>query len=307
MNRQEIQLQKLSQLAGAGRLTRFLHNPFKYLYAMYLIHIHYPATHKGSLKTTGLFFGGNMQVLLPAATDIYLTGGKTHDSEIRLAKYLSQNLENGQHFLDIGAHFGYFTLMASSLVGNEGRVLAIEPSKGSFNVLNSNTSGNQNVATRNNAVSDKLEQVSFYEFPVLYSEYNALNIEKFETEEWIKKNNPEKTTVNAVTIDALIAETGINPDIIKIDVEGAEVQAISGGSKTWQTGKAIVIMEYLDEEEQSSYTDAADILYNNSYHSYMIKEDGELEEVTDILSYMRQNNLTSENIVFKKNNKTELK
>lgn len=303
MSRQEIQLQKLEQLALGSKLKRLLHNPFRYLYAMSLIHFVYPTTHKGSLRKADLFFGGDMEVLLPAATDIYLTGGKTHDSEIRLAKYMIANLKSGQHFLDIGAHFGYFTLLAASIVGSDGRVVAVEPAKGSFDVLRRNTAGVKALDIIHNAVSNEVGKVSFYEFPVLYSEYNALDIEKFKTESWMAKNPPVKTEVAATTIDKIINEQNIQPEMIKIDVEGAEAQALSGGLNTWANGAATVIMEYLDEGDASSYVDAANILFKQGYKSHIIDKNGRLIEVSDILSAMRSNNMSSENIVFKKDNK----
>lgn len=293
----------MEQLATGGKLTRLLHSPVRYIYAMLLLKLAYPFTRKGSLKKAPLFFGGDMQVLLPAATDIYLTGGKTHESEIRLAKYLVQNLKEGDAFLDVGAHFGYFTLMASALVGNSGKVLAIEPSKGSFELLKGNVEGNKNISIFHRAVSDKQETVDFYEFPILYSEYNALDIEKFQGEDWIKKYNPAKTSVAAVTIDGFLQENNCRPAMIKIDVEGAEVQAINGGVTTWAASKPVLVMEYLDEGEESSYATAADMMYSNGYQSYMILQDGTLQETTDVLGYMRSKNMTSENVVFKKDNK----
>lgn len=300
MDKHSIQLQMVEQLAGAGKLSRLLHNPARYLYAMMLSKCIYPLTHKGALKNAPLFFGGEMQVLLPAATDIYLAGGKTHSSEIRLAKFMINNLQPGANFLDIGAHFGYFTLLASSLVGDTGKVYAIEPASETFNLLQQNTSANSNVQTFHKAVSDKGEMVSFYEFPVLYSEYNTLDVEKFLKEDWIKKYNPHKTEVQATTIDGFLDENGLNPAMIKIDVEGAEVQAIKGGSHTWQEGSPVLVMEYLDEGNESSYTQAADIMYGYGYTSYMITNEGTLAETRDVLTYMRERGMTSENIVFKK-------
>lgn len=300
MNKHSIQLQKVEQLAGAGKLSRLLHNPARYLYAMMLSKCIYPLTHKGVLKNAPLFFGGEMKVLLPAATDIYLAGGKTHSSEIRLAEFMINNLQPGDNFLDIGAHFGYFTLLASSLVGDTGRVYAIEPANETFNLLQQNTSANSNVQTFHKAVSDKRELVSFYEFPVLYSEYNALNVDKFLKEDWIKKYNPQKTEVQATTIDGFLDENGLNPAMIKIDVEGAEVQAIKGGSHTWQRKSPVLVMEYLDEGNESSYTQAADVMHGYGYISYMITNEGTLEETRDVLTYMRERGMTSENIVFKK-------
>lgn len=302
LNKQGIQLQQVERLARAGKLARLLHNPMRYCYAMMRSKLIYPLTHKGVLRRAPLFFGGEMKVLLPAATDIYLAGGKTHSSEIRLAKYMIANLKPGDVFLDIGAHFGYFTLLAASLVGNTGMVYAIEPARETFGLLKDNAAGQPNTRLFHNAVSDRNGMVSFYEFPVLYSEYNTLEVEKFLKEAWIKKYNPQKTEVQAVTIDDFLKDNDFIPSMIKIDVEGAEKQAISGGAKTWTTQSPALVMEYLDEGDTSSYAAAAALMYRHGYKSYVIGERGDLIEAGNILSFMREHNMTSENIVFKKSN-----
>lgn len=294
-------LKNVERLAAAGVLSRFLAHPVKYVNAMTLLKFIYPFTRKGSLRSAELFWGDTMKVLLPAATDIYLTGGKTHESETRLAKYLIKNLAEGDTFLDIGAHFGYFTLLAAHLVGNIGKVHGIEPAKGTFDVLKDNVSGKGNINVHHNAVSDKEETVSFHEFPVLYSEYNAMNVDKFAQEEWMQKHRPEKTEVQAVTIDGFIRDKKISPAIIKIDVEGAEEQAILGGKETWAGISPIVIMEYLsDEGVDTPYGRAEKILKENGYKSYVITKEGETEQADDILSVMSRMGSTSENIVFKR-------
>lgn len=298
-----MQLNKLERLAHGGKLTRLLHNPARYTYAMFLSKFLYPLTHKGVLKQAPLFFGGAMQVVLPAATDIFLTGGKTHDSEIRLARFMIAHLSEGHVFVDVGAHFGYFTLLAAQLVGVSGKVLSVEPSIGSHGLLAGNVSGHNNISIHHNAVSDKSETVTFFEFPVLYSEYNALDVDKFKHSDWIKKYNPTEQKVQAVTIDDFVRNNNITPDMIKIDVEGAEVQAINGGSGTWQNMSPLLVVEYLDEGDTSSYTKAAEAMYSHGYSSYMILSDGALEHTNDVLGYMRQRGITSENVVFKKDNK----
>lgn len=298
-----LQLQRVEQLAVGSKLSRLLHNPARYIYAMLMLKLLYPITRKGSLKKTPLFFGGNMTVLLPAATDIYLAGGKTHDSEIRLAKFMIANLQPGDTFVDIGAHFGYFTLMASKLVGSKGKVYSVEPSTGSFDLLKQNIKGSSNISIYHNAISDINEEVKFFEFPILYSEYNALDIDKFKHEDWIKKYNPQETKVQAVTIDGFVQQHSCKPTIIKIDVEGAEVKAIRGGAETWKTQMPMLVMEYLDEGDESPYTIAANLMKEYGYHSYTITADGTMQQVDDIAGYMRAGNMTSENVVFKKHNK----
>src|SRR5690606_14202120 len=152
----------------------------------------------------------------------YLTGGKSHSSEIRLAKYLILHLERGDHFLDIGAHFGYFTLLASEIVGTNGKVYAFEPSKKNMRLLRMNSNNRSNIKIFGEAVSDVRGGVQFYEFPNLYSEYNSMNIEQFETESWFSAYQPVKLDIPSTTIDIIIKEGAIVPKIIKVDVEGSE-------------------------------------------------------------------------------------
>ncbi len=68
--------------------------------------------------------------------------------------------------LDIGAHSGFYSLLLSRLVGDEGRVFAFEPLPANFRILEENLSLNQiqNVVVRREAVSDRSGEISF-EFP----------------------------------------------------------------------------------------------------------------------------------------------
>lgn len=296
------QLKRVEQLSEGSKVTRFFNSPSKYIEAMYLRHVSYPKTHKGTLKKAPLFFGGEMEVLLPAATDVYLAGGKTHSSEIRLARFLIANLKEGGNFLDIGAHFGYFTLLAANIVGDKGTVNSIEPARETYNLLVKNTTSKKNVTTHHVAIADAASEVTFFEFPILYSEYNALSIEQFEHEDWIKTNPPTETKVKAVSIDSFLATSTHKPDIIKIDVEGAEVQAIKGAKTYLENNSPIIVLEYLLKDD-SNYNDATLLLAGYGYKSCMIKRNGELEHTTDIEAYMNDNNMTSENVVFIKENK----
>ena len=62
----------------------------------------------GSMTMRGrLFTGDQIQIPLPAGLDLFLAGIKTHDSEVRLTRYLLKNLTRGQTFLDAGAPLGY--------------------------------------------------------------------------------------------------------------------------------------------------------------------------------------------------------
>lgn len=183
-------LNKVTKLANYTKIQRFLHHPFKYIFAMYFREFIYPKTKQEKIVTAPLFYGEEMKIALPASMDIYLTRGKSHFSETRLASFLLKNLENGAHFLDIGAHFGYFTLLAAKVVGLKGKVYSFEPSEKSFNLLKLNTEKRKNISCFNQAVSDKEGEITFYQFPVLYSEYNSMDIAQYENEAWFQNLSP---------------------------------------------------------------------------------------------------------------------
>jgi len=293
------QLQQVQRLATSGKAARALHHPIRYLNAMAFLKMVYPRTHKGVFKKATTFFGQPMELLLPAATDIYLTGGKTHDSEIRLAAFMINTIQPGQTYIDIGAHFGYYTLLAAKLTGSSGKVFAFEAAKNTFGVLNRNAAGLQQVKAMHNAVSDSSETISFYEFPVLYSEYNSMNVGQFENEAWINKYKPAKTEVKAVRLDDFVKQQQVVPSFIKIDVEGAEDKVIAGGLETFGKHAPVIVMEFLSAERLNApHQAAANLLKELGYKTYIINKEGKQEVITDIGSYFAANDIESDNIVF---------
>ena len=92
---------------------------------------------------------------MPADLDIFLLSGKTPDSEIRLTRFLIKNLKEGNIFIDAGAHLGFYSLLASMLIGAKGKVYSIEASKAVFGVLKRNTRQKKNIRPYNLAVALK--------------------------------------------------------------------------------------------------------------------------------------------------------
>jgi FkbM family methyltransferase len=293
-------LQSVEYLATANKLQRFLASPWRYINSVVFRQTVYRWTKRGKLALAQTFFQTPMTLLLPAATDIYLTGGKTHPSEIRLTKFLMQHLKEGDTFFDVGAHFGYFSLLAAKCIGSKGKVLAFEPSKSTFELLQKNTAVHPNIEIFNNAISNIFEVISFYEFPVLYSEYNTMDGARFNHEDWFLKY-AIKVDVLALTLDRIF-EKGHTPNLIKIDVEGAEGSVIEGAKKLLHETNPIVIMEYLTAAEYNndSHVAATKLLLSLGYQTHYIQEDGGLVEVETIDAYLKEVNLDSDNIVFLK-------
>lgn len=295
------QLDTVDRLASGSKIRRFLNKPYKYVYAILFKELVYPRSKKGLKTSAKLFYGKDMIAYLPASTDIYLTGGKSHPSEIRLAKFLISCLEKGDHFLDIGAHYGYFSLLASQLVGTEGRVVSYEPSSLTFTLLQENAQVEKNISVYNEAVSDHIGRISFYEFPNLYSEYNAADIEQFNKEDWYGDFKPREVKVSCTTLDSITAGGAFNPRLIKIDVEGGENKVVSGGIDFLKNNSPRLILEFLSAQRgNAEHQKALNQLRGLGYISHIISGSGGLEIVQDIDSYLDSKHLESDNIVFVK-------
>jgi FkbM family methyltransferase len=296
-----LQLQRVERLATAPKLMRLLRMPGRYLYAIGFRLLRYRVTKRGVAQQAQTFFGTPMTVVLPAGTDIYLTGGKTHDSEVRLARFLIQHLPPGGVFADVGAHFGYFSLLAARLVGAQGQVVSFEASATTHAVLATNVAAVPVIQAHHRAVSNRQELVSFYEFPVLYNEFNSLDVKQFAEEKWYGEFKPTKIEVLAVTLSEFFTAAARLPDIIKIDVEGAEYKVIQGASALLSRSAPAVVLEYLEPKRHNTeHQQAAALLRSLGYHTHRIGSEGELIACPDLDAYLQAEQIDSDNFVFMK-------
>lgn len=297
------EFKKVEKLATGSKLSRLLANPYKYLTSVIYNKFLYKISDLGLERTTRLFFGKVITVRLPAGTDIYVTGGKSHSSELRLANYLIKNLKTGNTFVDVGAHIGYFSLLASEIVGPDGIVLSFEPAQRSFQLLQKNSADCANISIFRNVVSDNNEQEDFFELPTVYSEYNSINVEQYSDEKWFSAVKIEKSSVRSVTLDKIALDYNVTPDIIKIDVEGAEFKVLTGATNVLNSCHPIIIMEYLsDSRENSNHVKAISFLQNLGYNYYLIDDNGSLMHINNLEAYLKSKNLESDNLVFLNSN-----
>jgi FkbM family methyltransferase len=310
----EKNLAQVENLADASKMQRFFHNPWRYAWSQIFRTLIYPYTKKGIIKEAQTFTGYPLSILLPSGLDIYLTGGKTHDSEIRLARYiinhyrlphseitkLQDSDSNRCHaFIDVGAHVGYFSLIASVLLEKKGQIFTFEAAKGTFDLLEKNLKSRNNIQTFHNAVTDIETDLTFFEFPVSHSEYNTLHNEQFKNEGWYQKFKPKKIIVKGITLDSIVQKFDLKNPLIKIDTEGAEAQVIKGGLETFKTQNPIIIMEFLTKNNEG-HKEAYDILINLNYQPYTINKNGFLNPLADVNNYFATCGLESDNFVFLK-------
>ena len=249
---------------------------------------------------TRTFWGAPITVPLPAGADIYLTGGKTHSSERRLTKYLLLHLTTSAQVIDIGAHIGFYSMLAAEIASN-GKVFAIEPASGSFKLLRKNVAPLDNCVPLNIAISEASKPVRFYEYDVLHSEYNTLEAEQFQNEEWHVASNVNSKLIQSDSLDDFCEENRIKPDFIKIDVEGGELKVLEGGRNILSRHNSTIVIEFVCAARKNiNHIKAEKLLISLRYSSFVINELGELATVVDVERYLQNSKLESDNIVFKK-------
>ncbi len=242
-----------------------------------------------------------MRLQLPSSTDIFLVGVKTHPSELRLARFLLNSLQEGSIFIDVGAHCGYYTLLASELVGPNGKVFAFEAAPFTFALLHANTTRRANVTCHNLAISDAVGKLSFCEFPALYSEYNALDVSPFEKERWFARYPPRIVEVSARTLDSLFLSVPEAPVFLKIDVEGAEERVVRGARQMLVQFSPIVIVEYVSEHRGNAPHQQAEKFLNElGYSAFRIDDAGQLQPLRNVSRFLSESGEESDNLVFLK-------
>lgn len=294
------QLDYRALLAQGSKGKRFLYSPMRYVYGIFQREVAYRFLSYSPMVKANTFFDTSMNIQLPAGLDIYLLNTKSHDSEIRLCKFIVKNLNQGDQFVDVGAHFGFYSLFASHLVGSEGLVLSIEGSPNSYKILESNILDQTNIVGVQRALGSDDSTILFVEYPVQYSEYNSIAKEGQRINTAL---NPKITKVIQTSLSKLMSTHDIHPKIIKIDVEGGEYDVLKGGHDYLKTAKyGMIAMEYLisHDDSFSIYDRACQLMDKLKYQIHIIKIDGSLLQIPwdKVSENLRLRNLDSDNIVF---------
>ncbi len=140
--------------------------------------------------------------------------------EPHVSALIAAHLRPGDTFWDVGANAGYHTLMASRVVGPTGRVLAIEADPDTCRLLREQMELNQvsNCEVLHAAVSGSDEPVTLMRQPNnLQSAIGTVT------------SAGEPLEVPGVALDSLADRAG-RPDVVKMDIEGAEIFALPGGA-----------------------------------------------------------------------------
>lgn len=154
--------------------------------------------------------------------------------------HLEDFVPEGSTVIDVGANLGLYTVVAAKLVGPRGRVIAVEPSAATFELLRHNVAlnGLGNVTLVNKALSDGVGAARLYHIAGAPNYSLGAPADPGTAYE----------DVETVSLDRLVTDCGAaDVSCVKIDVEGAEHLVVRGGTGCLARWRPAVIFEVNDE------------------------------------------------------------
>jgi FkbM family methyltransferase len=180
---------------------------------------------------------------------------------------LRQLLKPGMTFVDAGANMGLYSVFAARRVSPGGTVVAIEPSGREFEILQKNVKLNAltNVRMRRKALSDRASELELSVAPQGRSGHNTLGAFGYDTP------LDHRERVQAEKLDDLVHSEGlVRVDVIKMDIEGAEMAALRGAAETLGQFKPVLLIELSDRSLQHQETSSREVLAMLEQKGYRI-------------------------------------
>ncbi len=197
-------------------------------------------------------------------------------SDINGISFLKKTLKKDNVFIDIGANIGAYTLIASKLVEKTGMVIAFEPVNTINKMLIENIMMNDltNITVEKKAVYDQNTNLELF----ISNEQN-MGMSSILNH---SHESGEKQKIEAITLDNYVQLKKLAKiDLVKIDIEGAEIHALKGMKQSLVKFKPTLIIEISDGilENSSVKSNAIyDFLFDLNYVPYNIDEKGNIKD-----------------------------
>jgi FkbM family methyltransferase len=219
-----------------------------------------------------------------ADTSVGLSILHTRRYEPHVTAFMREHIRSGMTVIDVGANIGFFTMLASKLVGESGSVFAFEPNSENLRLLLLDIKQNNcgNVRVFGVALSNCMGNAFFSTHVGSNGGLLRNDIEVLQS--------PQCVVVPTFRMDQLIHE---RIDLIKIDVEGAEGLVFEGAWHLVETYRPIISSEFSPEMlRRVSKVEPSDYLSRFQALNYRIfllerdKADGKRLEITDIPRFL---------------------
>jgi len=162
-----------------------------------------------------------------------------HEFEPETVKIFQKHVKPGDKVFDIGANIGYFTMLASKLVGNAGKVVSFEPIPEFLEMLkfSANVNNFLNIFPIEIALSDKPGEGIIY---MDVENYGLASVSLYN----VLKPKQKILKIKFTTLDLFVSENKIFPNFIKIDVQGFEFKVLKGAVEVLKSPKLKLYFEF---------------------------------------------------------------
>lgn len=190
----------------------------------------------------------------------------------RVEACLRALLRPGEAAIDVGAHAGYFTAVMAQCVGPAGRVWSFEPVRETFELLELCVAlnGLHGVSARNCGLgaADGWAEITF---PPAHSGLATLHPEQV-------AGDVERIELRALDGLVAVGEVEPSPALIKIDVEGHELEVLRGARETIARARPAIVFEYNERTARAAgwtLADVAELLCSLAEYEFLdVTEDG---------------------------------
>ena len=166
-------------------------------------------------------------------------------------------LKPGGIVVDAGANFGHYALTAANIVGANGQVVAFEPHPETYDLLAANAAllAIENLRIVQAGLSDASGEITLYS--------DAANPGGHSFFEWnVRQNEGDRKTVPVYSLDAFLQNEfpGKRLDVLKIDVQGFEMNLLNGAKETIANYKPTVLCEVTPDALQRAGSSHSELL-----------------------------------------------
>lgn len=186
------------------------------------------------------------RILSDHAIQWYLDQKTTPEPEV--VHVMARVLQPGDFAIDCGANVGFFTLLMAQYVKPEGRVLAIEPGHNNLHKFH-----------RNIAINQAMGMVTHCDRPLSYGTHNVpfyLSRDNGQNACFPGKDSAVTMELPATTLDAICDE---NPKLIKMDIEGSELDALKGATRVLSQHPPFIVMELNEKALKAMGTSSVEV------------------------------------------------
>lgn len=281
-------LRSAVELSTLSKWERLVKIPYRTLYPRLI------SKDKIIPKTKNTFFDTPMKLILPepVSTKIWRYGYFEKD----VSFYLLNELNDGDIFIDVGSHFGFYSLLAAKLVGNNGKTISFEPMPETREILEQNMSpftSTERSEIIPTAVGKEVGELMFKDFGITGSAFATFSDPRGEG---LKHQKDIKVQVE--TLDNFFQKRSLDKcNLIKIDAENAEEDVIEGAKNVLTNIKPSLIVELGDisiEEQKNSRSRSIieSIEKDFNYQAFEFKN-------WEILPHIKQDKYIYNNILFR--------